>query len=283
MAGEFGTWQLVYTVGTAGLATGGTVRIVTDSDTDWGWPQVDDPSGPEYMTATYPPEAELALVIPDHITIELINTGRALAPGETVVRHLRRPVRRRAGFPRPDLPREPAGTSGSRSTPPGRAPSRTCRTCRSCRSREGSADRLIVVAPSTAVAGEEFRVGVKAEDRWGNPASAYRGTVALAAAGIRLGESEMRFDEDDGGGGVDRPLQRHRGRRAPHIGQGRRLGARRAEQSNRRIGGRSAATASTGATPMEDRWSTRARSATSSPTRGMSRASTSRAFNATTT
>ena len=45
VAGEFGTWQLVYTVGPAGLATGGAVRIVTDSDTDWGWPQVDDPSG----------------------------------------------------------------------------------------------------------------------------------------------------------------------------------------------------------------------------------------------
>ena len=45
VAGEFGTWQLVYTVGPAGLATGGSVRIVTDSDTDWGWPQVADPSG----------------------------------------------------------------------------------------------------------------------------------------------------------------------------------------------------------------------------------------------
>ena len=45
VAGEFGTWQLVYTVGPAGLATGGAVRIVTDSDTDWGWPQVADPSG----------------------------------------------------------------------------------------------------------------------------------------------------------------------------------------------------------------------------------------------
>ena len=198
VAGEFGTWQLVYTVGSAGLATGGAVRIVTDSDTDWGWPQVDDPSGPEYMTAVCPPDAEVALVIPEHITVVAINTGRALTQGETV-----------------------SITYGDRS---GGGPGSRSQTFLESRryfwfevdaSGSGSfvylpdlpelsviggdADKLIVVAPSMAAAGEEFRVGVKAEDRWGNPAVAYRGTVGLSAAGIRLGESEVRFGEDDGG------------------------------------------------------------------------------------
>ncbi len=198
VAGEFGTWQLVYTVGTAGLATGGTVRIVTDSDTDWGWPQADDPSGPEYMTVACPPDAEVALVIPDHITIVVINTGRALTQGETV-----------------------SITYGDRS---GGGPGSRAQTFLESRRyfwfevdssgsgsfvylpdvpelsvEGGHADKLIVVAPSIAVAGEEFRVGVKAEDRWGNPAVAYRGTIGLSAAGIRLGASEVRFDEDDGG------------------------------------------------------------------------------------
>ena len=198
VAGEFGTWQLVYTVGQAGLATGGAVRIVTDSDTDWGWPQVDDPSGPEYMTAACPPDAEVALVIPEHITVVAINTGRALTQGETV-----------------------SITYGDRSG--GGAGSRSQTFLESRRyfwfevdaSGSGSfvylpdlpelsvvggqAEKLIVVAPSMAVAGEEFRVGVKAEDRWGNPAVAYRGTVGLRAAGIRLGASEAQFGEDDGG------------------------------------------------------------------------------------
>ena len=198
VAGEFGTWRLVYVVGPAGLATGGTVRLVTDSDTDWGWPQVDDPSGPEYMTAGCPPDAEVALHVPDHITVAVINTGRPLEQDESL-----------------------SITYGDRS---GGGPGSRAQTFLESRRYfwfevdssgsgqfvylpdvpelsvdGGHADKLIVVAPSNAVAGEEFRVGVKAEDRWGNPAAAYRGTVGVSAAGIRLGASEIRFDKDDGG------------------------------------------------------------------------------------
>ena len=49
-----------------------------------------------------------------------------------------------------------------------------------------------------AVAGEEFRISVKAEDRWGNPANAYRGSVKLSAAGIALGADELQFDDECG-------------------------------------------------------------------------------------
>ena len=184
VAGEFGTWQLVYTVGSAGLATGGAVRIVTDSDTDWGWPQVDDPSGPEYMTATRPPDAEVALLIPEHITVVVINTGRALAQGETVTitygdRSGGGPGSRSQTFleaQRYFWFEVDATGSGSFGYLPERPELSVI---------GGDADKLIVVAPSMAVAGEEFSVSVKAEDRWGNPAVAYRGTVSLSAAGIR--------------------------------------------------------------------------------------------------
>ena len=198
VAGEFGTWQLVYTVGPAGLATGGVVRIVTDSDTDWGWPQVDNPSAPEYMTANCPSDAEVALVVPEHITVIVINTGRALTQGETVTvtygdRSGGGPGSRSQTFLESRryfwFEVDPTG-SGSFAYLPDRPELAIV---------GGDADKLIVVAPSMAAAGEEFKVSVKAEDRWGNPAMAYRGTVSLSAAGIRLGTSEVCFGEADGG------------------------------------------------------------------------------------
>ena len=63
----------------------------------------------------------------------------------------------------------------------------------------GDAVRLVVIAPSDAAAGEDFRVSVKAEDRWGNPANRYRGNVRLSGSGVALGADEVEFDEECGG------------------------------------------------------------------------------------
>ncbi len=198
VAGEFGTWRLVYTVGPTGLAKGGSVRIVTDSDTDWGWPQLDDPAGEEYMTAACPADAEVALLIPDHITVIVINTGRDLSQGDEVSitygdRSGGGPGSRSQTFiesRRYFWFEVDTNGSGSYASLPD-LPELSI--------EGGQAAKLVVVAPSTAVAGEEFRVCVKAEDRWGNPATAYRGTVGVSASGIRLSAAELRFDEDAGG------------------------------------------------------------------------------------
>ncbi|MDE2816477.1 MAG: hypothetical protein OXK81_07230, partial [Chloroflexota bacterium] len=55
IAGAYGTWRLAYTVGASGVAVGGAIRIFTESDTDWGMPQLTDPSQAEYMTVDGPP------------------------------------------------------------------------------------------------------------------------------------------------------------------------------------------------------------------------------------
>ena len=54
VAGEVGSWRLVFVVGARGLARGGVVRIGTDSDTDWELPQVHDPSGADYLSVVAP-------------------------------------------------------------------------------------------------------------------------------------------------------------------------------------------------------------------------------------
>ena len=107
IAGQFGTWQLVFTVGPDGLDTGGIVRIGTDSDTDWGLPQLHDPTAAEYLTVTPPSDAEVATQVPDLVTVLVINTGRPLNEGETIHRHIRRPVPRWPRLAQPDLHRTP--------------------------------------------------------------------------------------------------------------------------------------------------------------------------------
>ena len=50
VTGSYGTWTLTYTAGKKGVATGGRIRIYTDSDSDRATPQMDDPAGAAYLT-----------------------------------------------------------------------------------------------------------------------------------------------------------------------------------------------------------------------------------------
>ena len=64
----------------------------------------------------------------------------------------------------------------------------------------GSAVKLVVVAPSTVTAGTPFSLLVRAEDRWGNPAAAYRGSIELLApSGSACPVERYTFTAADGG------------------------------------------------------------------------------------
>jgi len=197
VAGSLGTWRLVYTVGTRGIAPGGTIRIDTDSDSDWGWPQVEDHAAAEYLSLGVPEGAEVTLRLRDHLGVLLRVSGRALRPGEEVVLT----YGDRTG-----------GGPGSRA--------QTFREARRCFWVEvdaegtgsftpvpdppaldiigGPAARLGVVGPSTVPVGEPFDLRVKVEDAWANPAGGYRGRVALEAAGLSVPDV-LNFAEADGG------------------------------------------------------------------------------------
>ena len=49
-AGHHGSWRLIYTVGSSGIAINGGITVGTDSDTDWAPPQFRDPRAPDYTT-----------------------------------------------------------------------------------------------------------------------------------------------------------------------------------------------------------------------------------------
>ena len=71
IAGAYGTWQLSYTVGASGIAAGGTIRIYTESDTDWAVPQLTDPSQAEFMSVDAPPGVLLDVLVEEIKSIRL--------------------------------------------------------------------------------------------------------------------------------------------------------------------------------------------------------------------
>lgn len=200
VAGIQGTWRLTYTTGVGGIADGGSLKIYTESDTDWGVPQLLDPKQAEYMTVAGPPGVLLDVVVEEIKSLCLRVRGRALRSGETV-----------------------AVTYGDRS---GGGPGSRAQTFMEAKRYfwiavdatgdgtfttlpdspyltivGGEAVRLFAVAPSTVVAGEEFRLLIRAEDKWGNPAYAYEAALTVGGDGIEIPivEQSVAFQANDHG------------------------------------------------------------------------------------
>ena len=192
VAGSYGTWRLTFTCGPRGVATGGGVRIHTDSDTDWGVPQLHDPAAAEYLTAAGPDAAALSLTVLDGKSAVLTVHGAPLAPGQRVAvvfgdRSGGGPGSRAQTFAESrraflvDVDADGAGRWTPLPDPPRVAVV------------GGPPERLVVVAPSTVRPGEPFPLLVRAVDAWGNPAAGWAGTVALAAPGIALPQVSHTF------------------------------------------------------------------------------------------
>lgn len=198
VAGSQGTWRLTYVVGSQGLASGGRLRIYTDSDTDWGIPQFDDPAGEDYMTVETPSGASVGILTQGFGSLLLTVQGRALEPGERLVltygdRSGGSPGSRaqtfleskRYFFVAVDLQGD--GRYVTLPDPPHVA------------IVGGPATLLVALAPSTVALGQPFRLLVIAQDAWGNPSSSYRGTVVAAAPHLRVENPDHTFTSEDRG------------------------------------------------------------------------------------
>ena len=200
IAGAYGTWRLAYTVGASGIAVGGAIRIFTESDTDWGMPQVTDPAQDEYMTVDGPPGVFLDVLVEEIKSICLRVRGRALRPEETVV---------------VTYGNQDGGGPGSRAQTfleakryfwvavdaAGDSAFTTLDDSPYLTIVGGDAEKLVAVAPSTVAAGEPFRLLIRAEDAWGNPADDYDGAVTLSAEGVHVPgqDKHLTFRSSDHG------------------------------------------------------------------------------------
>ncbi len=190
-AGSFGTWRLTYTVGEYGLDDGGTLMVAWRFATDWGKPQFQDPSAPDYATVATDGRASLrarfdmktglrpwrkgtvvdveddGLRPGEHVFITFGDTSGG-SPGsraQTFCEHtfewrvLVNPFATGEFISLPDAPE--------------------------IEIISGPAAKLMVIMPSLAQVGETIEVVVKAEDGWGNPARTYEGMTRLEADGLK--------------------------------------------------------------------------------------------------
>ncbi|HUT92413.1 MAG TPA: DUF3604 domain-containing protein [Thermoguttaceae bacterium] len=204
------TWTLVYTAGKAGIEPGGGIRIGMRHLCQWSPPQTEDPNGVGYLTVKTSNDAPVKVSVDLrrrfflpyfawHNMVEVILPEQGLPAGQTIRltygdRAQGSPGIRVQPFDEPrfvfkvyvDAP------GGGDYLPLAESPAVEVVAAEPC--------RLAVVMPSDAVAGEPTRCLVRAEDRYGNPAPRYRGTIQWKSTdpGARL-PGTYSFAETDGG------------------------------------------------------------------------------------
>ena len=193
VAGSYGSWQLIYEAGSHELAVGARLRIRTDADTDWGVPQFLDPAGDDYMTVDSPAGVHCSLQVGGPKSLSLRIHGRAVENGERITLTLGDQSRGSAGSraqtfleARHNFLFEVDVAGDGRSVILEESP------C--VRIVGGDAVRLVLIAPSEVAVGEKFRLLIKAEDRWGNPASHFSGTVQLQGDGVTCPVAAVEFE-----------------------------------------------------------------------------------------
>ena len=198
VAGEYGTWTLTYVAGKRGLSKGGALKIYTDSDTDWGLPQVQDPAGADYLTCEAPTDAGIAVIVKNYKTLLLAVHGKGLSAGESV---------------KVTWGDRTRGGPGSRAQtfyeakhyfwvsvdPDGKGEWVSLPNPPSLRILGGEPERLEVTVPSMVALEKPFRIQVRLVDKWGNPSQVFRGRIDLTAAGVDLPADHLEFTEKDGG------------------------------------------------------------------------------------
>ena len=196
VAGTMGTWRLTYTVGTQGIAVGGRLRIRTDADTDWGVPQFMDPAGDDYATVSAPTGVRCSIRVGGPKSLEVCVHGRSLTEGEQLTVTLGdtssgSPGSRAQTFlePRHNFIVEVDAVADGSAVILSDSPWLPI--------VGGIAERLVVIAPSSVVVGQPFGVLIKAEDRWGNPASEFRETLELSGSGLSFLEQAMAMPATD--------------------------------------------------------------------------------------
>ena len=198
IAGSVGTWRLTCTAGAQGLVAGSIIRVGTDSDTDWGVPQFNDPAVAEFASCVAPGEVDLAIrtVGVKGFQVELGDTG--LPAGESIEVILGETSGGSPGS-RAQTFRETRRVFQVTVDPGGTGDWTVIEDSPQVAIIGGDPVKLVVVVPSEVPPGEPFRVLVKAEDRWGNASNTYRGTVRLDCEEIALDQPDVTFGETDDG------------------------------------------------------------------------------------
>lgn len=187
--GSYGTWTITYIVGKHGMDNGGRLLVSWRTASDWGEPQFEHPTEPNYTTVFTSGQAKLkarfdpkGYIRPWGKSIVIDVYDGFLQEGETISIV---------------LGDRSQGSLGSRVQtfsqanfhllvsvdPFGTGEFVTVGRTQPLRVVSGEVARLVGFAPSNVQAGEPFAVTVRVEDEWGNLCQRYSGKVQLRLTG----------------------------------------------------------------------------------------------------
>ncbi|MFC1978528.1 DUF3604 domain-containing protein [Chloroflexota bacterium] len=184
---SYGTWTLTYTVGVHSIDQGGCIMVAWRHASNWGRPQTQDPSAPDYLTAYTSGNARLSArfdprgyIRPWRPAVVVDVQDDSLREGDKIVivygdRSGGGPGSRVQTFVEETFEFRVLVDSFGGGLFVQLPDSPTLHVI------AGDACRLTALAPSQAVAKEPVSLVVKAEDCYGNPSTAYVGTVALSS------------------------------------------------------------------------------------------------------
>ena len=188
IAGSYVTRQLVYTAGSYGIENGGALIICWRFAADWGRPQTDDPGAPNYLSAKTSGRASLRLAYifrghsrPWFHTVRLEVFDGFIAPGEEIVITF--------GDTSQGSPGWQARTVAGQDDWLVLVDCLGARWLQALDDRPviqvvpDKAARLTVTLPSDVECREQCWFLIRVEDRWGNVATDYRGSVSLKIVG----------------------------------------------------------------------------------------------------
>ncbi|MEW6071014.1 MAG: CehA/McbA family metallohydrolase [Planctomycetota bacterium] len=195
VAGQPGTWTIVYEAGAAGIAAGGFLRLTVPPFWGWSPAQIRFPDAPGYTTAA--PEApgvELETAAADWL--DIVVRGRALAAGER--------IRIVYGAGRAGAMADRFAERGSRFwigvDGDGDGVAGTLVDSPAVSVAPGPPALLRLLAPSTARPGEEIVLRAVVLDRLGNRGAAFAGELSLETPGEGLAlPAAVPFDPAAGG------------------------------------------------------------------------------------
>ena len=208
--GEFGEFTLRFTVGEAGMATGGGIRVATQHDFEWdmwGGSRLQDQHSSQANFVTYRTSTGASLrwravnlnfeYFPWQRMNEFVLEGDPLRSGDVIEIVF---GDRSGGSPRVEI--QPMDESAFEQRifvdafsegeylPVSNSPT--------LKFVGGAASDLVVLAPTDWVVGEEGWVNVWLDDGLGNPATGYNGTVTLVvdADRVKLPQPHAYHEED---------------------------------------------------------------------------------------
>jgi hypothetical protein len=202
VAGEYGSWRLTYTTGSSGIDVGGGIKVGTDSDSDWGPPQFDDPKAPNFMSVKTSGDTKLKTVAYGGYSgqwVKVTVLGRSLKWGEEIVlvygdKRFGSPGSRAQTFAeerryfRVYVDRVGDGKYEEIANPP------------YVKVVGGTPRSFSVIAPSKVFEGRPFSFVARALDRFGNPSYKYSGIVYFEAEGeVRYLPNRHVFSPEDHG------------------------------------------------------------------------------------